>query len=86
MACRFRRPSSEYLAYTIRLTVRDLARFGRLYLNRGAWSDARISPADWVDPSTKAVVSRRPRPRLRILVVGLAHRGVGASRHCRAPT
>ena len=46
-------PSSDYPAYTFRLTARDLARFGLLYLNRGAWSDARIVPADWVDASTK---------------------------------
>jgi CubicO group peptidase (beta-lactamase class C family) len=47
-------PSSEYPAYTFRLTVRDLARFGWLYLNRGAWSGAQIIPADWIDESTKA--------------------------------
>jgi CubicO group peptidase (beta-lactamase class C family) len=46
-------PSSDYPAYTFRLTARDLARFGWLYLNRGAWSSARIVPADWVDESTK---------------------------------
>jgi CubicO group peptidase (beta-lactamase class C family) len=46
-------PSSDYPAYTFRLTARDLARFGLLYLNRGAWSGARIVPADWVDQSTK---------------------------------
>ena len=46
-------PSSEYPAYTFRLTVRDLARFGWLYLNRGAWSGAQIIPADWIDESTK---------------------------------
>jgi CubicO group peptidase (beta-lactamase class C family) len=46
-------PSSDYPAYTFRLTARDLARFGWLYLNRGAWSDAQVVPADWVDESTK---------------------------------
>jgi CubicO group peptidase (beta-lactamase class C family) len=46
-------PSSDYPAYIFRLTVRDLARFGWLYLNRGVWSDAQIVPADWVDESTK---------------------------------
>ena len=45
--------SSDYPAYTFRLTARDLVRFGLLYLNRGVWSDARIVPADWVDDSTK---------------------------------
>jgi CubicO group peptidase (beta-lactamase class C family) len=30
-----------------------LARFGWLYLNRGAWSGAQIIPPDWIDESTK---------------------------------
>ena len=46
-------PSSEYPAHTFRLTVRDLARFGWLYLSRGAWSGAQIIPTDWIDESTK---------------------------------
>ena len=45
--------SSDYPAYTFKLTARDLVRFGWLYLNRGACSGARIVPADWVDESTK---------------------------------
>jgi CubicO group peptidase (beta-lactamase class C family) len=46
-------PSSEYPAYTFRLTVRDLARFGWLYLNLGGWSGDQIIPVDWIDESTK---------------------------------
>jgi CubicO group peptidase (beta-lactamase class C family) len=46
-------PSSDYPAYTFRLTVRDLARFGWLYLNHGAWSGTQIIPAAWIDESTK---------------------------------
>jgi CubicO group peptidase (beta-lactamase class C family) len=46
-------PSSDYPAYTFRLTARDLARFGWLFLNRGVWLGAQIIPADWVDESTK---------------------------------
>ena len=45
--------SSDYPAYTFRLTARDLARFGWLFLNRGMWSDAQIIPADWVGEATK---------------------------------
>jgi CubicO group peptidase (beta-lactamase class C family) len=45
--------SSDYPAYTFRLTARDLARFGWLFLNRGMWSEAQIVPADWVDEATK---------------------------------
>jgi CubicO group peptidase (beta-lactamase class C family) len=46
-------PSSDYPAYTFRLTARDLARFGWLYVNQGAWSSAQVIPADWVAESTK---------------------------------
>jgi CubicO group peptidase (beta-lactamase class C family) len=45
--------SSDYPAYTFRLTARDLARFGWLFLNRGAWSGEQIIPAAWVDEATK---------------------------------
>jgi CubicO group peptidase (beta-lactamase class C family) len=45
--------SSDYPAYTMRLSARDLARFGWLFLNRGVWSGAQVIPADWVDESTK---------------------------------
>jgi CubicO group peptidase (beta-lactamase class C family) len=46
-------PSSDYPAYTFRLTVRDLARFGWLFLNRGLWSADQIIPAEWIDESTR---------------------------------
>ena len=47
-------PVSDYPAYTMRLTARDLASFGWLYLNRGSWDDKSIVPATWVDESTQA--------------------------------
>jgi CubicO group peptidase (beta-lactamase class C family) len=47
-------PVSDYPAYTMRLTARDLARFGWLYLNRGVWLGEQIVPAAWVDESTHA--------------------------------
>lgn len=34
------------------LTLRDMARFGLLYLNRGLWDRARIISETWVDEST----------------------------------
>jgi CubicO group peptidase (beta-lactamase class C family) len=46
--------SSEHPAYTMRLTARDLARFGWLFLNQGDWSGAQTIPAEWVQESTKA--------------------------------
>jgi CubicO group peptidase (beta-lactamase class C family) len=44
--------ATEYLAYTMRFTGRDLARFGWLYVNRGKWADRQVIPAAWVDEST----------------------------------
>jgi CubicO group peptidase (beta-lactamase class C family) len=45
--------SSEHPAYLMRLSARDLARFGLLYLNRGRWKDERIVPEPWVAESTR---------------------------------
>jgi CubicO group peptidase (beta-lactamase class C family) len=45
-------PVSDYPAYTMRLTARDLARFGWLYLNHGAWAGKQVVPEAWVDEST----------------------------------
>jgi CubicO group peptidase (beta-lactamase class C family) len=51
-------PSSQhesiYPSYHFRLTARDLARFGYLYLRRGNWNGTQIVPADWVEESTRS--------------------------------
>ena len=36
---------------TLNATLRDYARFGRLYLNEGRWQGEQIVPADWVRAS-----------------------------------
>lgn len=46
-------PCSDFPAYTMRLSARDLARFGELYLNRGVWAGNQIVPGHWVDDSTR---------------------------------
>jgi CubicO group peptidase (beta-lactamase class C family) len=43
---------SRYPAYHFRLTARDMARFGYLFLRHGNWSGAQIIPAEWVAEST----------------------------------
>jgi CubicO group peptidase (beta-lactamase class C family) len=43
---------SMYPAYHFRLTARDMARFGYLFLRRGNWNGTQIIPADWVRQST----------------------------------
>jgi len=49
-------PQSEHPAYKIRMSARDLARVGVLFLNEGRWRDAQIVPAEWVKRSTRAYV------------------------------
>lgn len=50
--CFFVGPESEHPAYLFRLSARDLARFGWLFLCGGRWKDKEIVPADWVERST----------------------------------
>ena len=44
---------SRHPAHTFRISSRDLARFGQLYLQEGRWADRQIVPADWVRESTR---------------------------------
>jgi homoserine O-acetyltransferase len=45
-------PDSVYPAYPFRMTARDLARFGLLFLQNGTWRGRQVVPADWVKEST----------------------------------
>ncbi len=45
---------SIHPAYTFRMTARDMARFGLLFLHQGRWGDRQVVPADWVAESTRA--------------------------------
>jgi CubicO group peptidase (beta-lactamase class C family) len=45
-------PDSVYAAYPFRMTARDLARFGLLFLRRGAWNGTHVVPRDWIGEST----------------------------------
>ena len=40
----------------IRISARELARFGYLFLNRGKWKNKQLISASWVDMATKAHV------------------------------
>jgi CubicO group peptidase (beta-lactamase class C family) len=44
---------SRHPAHTFRISTRDLARFGQLYLQEGSWGARQILPADWVRESTR---------------------------------
>lgn len=43
---------SVFPAHTWRLSARDLARFGLLYLQHGKWNDHQVLPQEWVKEST----------------------------------
>lgn len=43
---------SIHPAYVFRMTARDMARFGLLFLRQGRWGDRQIVPAAWVAEST----------------------------------
>jgi CubicO group peptidase (beta-lactamase class C family) len=44
---------SRHPAHTFRISTRDLARFGQLYLQRGRWDGRQLLPADWVEETTR---------------------------------
>lgn len=43
---------SIHSAYPFRMSARDLARLGLLFLRRGKWADTRVLSEDWVEVST----------------------------------
>jgi len=49
-----RGPESVHAAYPLRMTARDLARFGLLYLRGGQWRDRQVVPREWIAESTRA--------------------------------
>ncbi len=46
--------NSRFPAYAYRMSARDYARFGQLFLQEGSWNDEQIIPAAWVAESTSA--------------------------------
>lgn len=46
--------SSIHPAFMFRMSTRDMARFGLLYLNHGRWKSHQIIPATWIDKSSHA--------------------------------
>jgi len=53
-------PDSVYPAYPFRMTARDMARFGLLFLHDGSWRGRQIVPADWVKESTTSYSEAGP--------------------------
>lgn len=54
--------ASQHAAYLFRLSARDLARFGLLYLRRGRWQDRQILTPEWITESTEAHVAEAEGP------------------------
>lgn len=48
----FERDRSTHPAYRFRMSAKDMARFGLLYLREGRWKDCQIIPSSWVAEST----------------------------------
>ncbi|WP_316224810.1 MULTISPECIES: serine hydrolase [unclassified Bradyrhizobium] len=53
--------ASNYPAYPIRMSARDLARFALLYLHEGQWGDRQIVPRAWVRASVKSYSTAYPQ-------------------------
>jgi CubicO group peptidase (beta-lactamase class C family) len=49
----YEKSKSKYPAYHFRMTARDLARYGLLYLNQGNWKGKQIIPREWIKKSTQ---------------------------------
>ena len=48
-----------YGGSSMRLTPRDMAKFGYLYLNHGTWDGKQVIPADWVEISQQPHIHRK---------------------------
>lgn len=46
---------SRHPAHTFRMSARDLARYGQLFLQEGRWAGRQVIPASWVERSTAPV-------------------------------
>ena len=50
----YEKDKSGHPAYNFRMSARDMARFGLLYLRKGNWNGRQIISPEWVERSTKA--------------------------------
>ena len=53
-------PESIHAGYWFRISARDFARFGHLYLRGGRWRDRQIVPKAWVEESTRSYSPAEP--------------------------
>ena len=67
------RSRSEFTAFNLYMSTRDIARFGQLMLQDGVWKDRQLVPAEWVDRITTIVT-----PPDELHPVELRDNGLGA--------
>jgi CubicO group peptidase (beta-lactamase class C family) len=48
----YERDISDHPAYHMKMSARDLARYGQLFLQKGRWNDRQVIPEQWVEAST----------------------------------
>lgn len=56
----YEKSKSKYPAYHFRMSARDLALYGQLFLNKGNWNGRQIIPEEWIDISTKPYSEYNP--------------------------
>ena len=64
---------SVYAAYPFRMTARDMARFGLLFLRQGQWRGRQVVPGDWVAGARHPTRMRANRA-VWLPVVGIGER------------
>jgi CubicO group peptidase (beta-lactamase class C family) len=57
------RDGVSFGGFGLSLTTEDIARFGQLYLQKGAWQGGQILPEEWVTKATSRQVSNGSNPR-----------------------
>lgn len=67
--------ASRHPAYLFRLSTRDMARFGLLFLRQGRWRDQQLIPREWVRESTYNHSPATRRDRGYGYMWGIAQRG-----------
>jgi CubicO group peptidase (beta-lactamase class C family) len=56
----YERSKSNYPAYHFRLSARDMALYGQLYLQNGNWNGQQLIPESWIEASTTAYSITNP--------------------------
>lgn len=56
----YEKSKSNYPAYHFRLSARDMALYGQLYLQKGKWEGKQLIPESWIEASTTAYSVTNP--------------------------